>query len=129
VCALAQLVEQPRVLDCDDRLFGEGADQLDLPLSERLDPLAGEKQDADGIALPQQWDTERGVDFSDRDHLRQSVFWIRRDISSMDHVAFQHCPASDAGAAGLVDMVLRGRDQLGREGEVCRWPVDLTVTR
>src|SRR5262249_24617063 len=27
---LAQLVEEPRVLDCDDRLVGEGGNQLDL---------------------------------------------------------------------------------------------------
>ena len=35
-CA-AQLVEQPRVLDGDDGLIGEGADQLDLLVGERAD--------------------------------------------------------------------------------------------
>src|SRR5580704_5747709 len=33
--ALAQFVEQPRVLDGDDRLGGEGLNQLDLLLSKR----------------------------------------------------------------------------------------------
>ena len=37
-----QFAEQPRVLDRDDRLVGEGAHQLDLPLGERLDPLPRE---------------------------------------------------------------------------------------
>ena len=37
---LALLGQQPRVLDRDHRLIGEGADQFDLPVGERLDPLA-----------------------------------------------------------------------------------------
>ena len=37
VCTLAQLVEQPRVLDGDDRLRGEVPDQLDLLVGERPD--------------------------------------------------------------------------------------------
>ena len=32
--ALAQLVEQPRVLDCDDRLIGESLDERDLLVAE-----------------------------------------------------------------------------------------------
>src|SRR5829696_8288938 len=40
VGALAQFVEQARVLDGDDRLIGEGGDQLDLPLGERANLLA-----------------------------------------------------------------------------------------
>ncbi len=34
-----QFAEQPRVLDRDDRLVGEGAHQLDLPVGERLDRM------------------------------------------------------------------------------------------
>ena len=37
---LPLLGQQPRVLDRDHRLIGEGADELDLPVGERLDPLA-----------------------------------------------------------------------------------------
>ena len=40
VGALAQLVEQPRVLDGDDGLGGEVRDQLDLLIGERTDFLA-----------------------------------------------------------------------------------------
>ena len=39
VRALAQLVEQPRVLDGDDGLSGEVLDQLDLLVSEWLHSL------------------------------------------------------------------------------------------
>ena len=38
--ALAQFVEQPRVLDGDDRLVGEGLDQRDLLVAERPHFLA-----------------------------------------------------------------------------------------
>ena len=40
VGALAQLVEQPRVLDGDDGLRGEVLHQLDLLVGERADLLA-----------------------------------------------------------------------------------------
>ena len=35
---LALLGHQPRVLDRDHGLIGEGADEFDLPIGERLDP-------------------------------------------------------------------------------------------
>ena len=41
VGALAQLVEQPRVLDGDDRLGGEVLHQLDLFVRERAGPPGG----------------------------------------------------------------------------------------
>ena len=34
VCTLPQFVEQPRVLDGDDRLGGEARDECDLPVGE-----------------------------------------------------------------------------------------------
>jgi len=42
-----QLVEQPRVLDCDDRLIGKGLEQLDLLVRKRscLWPPDGKRTD------------------------------------------------------------------------------------
>ena len=40
--ALAELLEQPHVLDGDHRLVGEGFEQIDLPVGERLDDFAAE---------------------------------------------------------------------------------------
>ena len=57
---LALLGHQPRVLDRDHRLIGEGADKFDLPVGERLDPLAREHDDADRLAFAQQRHAERG---------------------------------------------------------------------
>src|SRR6516162_4251858 len=50
---LARFSDQPRILDCDHRLIGEGAHQLDLPLGERLDPLPHHRKRADELAFTQ----------------------------------------------------------------------------
>ena len=47
--ALLLRLEQPRVLDGDHRLIGEGLDQLDLLLGERPYRLRGEDKHADWI--------------------------------------------------------------------------------
>src|SRR5271157_5996183 len=56
----AQLVQQPRVLDGNDRLVGEGRHQLDLFRSERLRRVSSYKDHADDIFLAQEWYAERG---------------------------------------------------------------------
>ena len=48
---LALLGQQPRILDRDDRLIGEGADKIDLPIGKRSNPLAREQDDADHFAF------------------------------------------------------------------------------
>jgi hypothetical protein len=49
-----QFGKQPRILHRDDRLVGKGADQLDLPLSERLDPFPREIDGAEHGLLAQE---------------------------------------------------------------------------
>ena len=56
VGALAQFVEQPRVLDGDDGLGGEVRDQLDLLVGEGTDFLAIDSDDADQFVLLQHRD-------------------------------------------------------------------------
>jgi hypothetical protein len=51
--ALAQFTQEPRVLNRDDRLVGEGAHQLDLPLGKGFDPLSAKGNYADWLTLPQ----------------------------------------------------------------------------
>src|ERR1700757_3139149 len=51
---LAGLGNEPGVFDRDDGLVGKGADQLDLPLGKRLDPLPTNPDDPDRLALAQQ---------------------------------------------------------------------------
>ena len=60
-----QFVDQPRILDRDHRLVGEGADQLDLPLGERLDAQSGQRDHADRLAVAQQRCSHRRADSVD----------------------------------------------------------------
>ena len=57
-----QLVEEPRVLDGDDGLIGEGLEQGDLSLGEELDLGAAQRDRADRDAFPHQGHAKDGVD-------------------------------------------------------------------
>jgi hypothetical protein len=49
--ACLHLVEQPHVLDCDHRLVGEGRDQVDLLLRERINEVTREQEDTYRCAI------------------------------------------------------------------------------
>src|SRR5262245_24175548 len=53
-----QFVEQPRVLDSDDRLIGEGLGEFDLLIGERFKYRSGEHKRADRSTISQQRDAE-----------------------------------------------------------------------
>src|SRR5262245_5284469 len=59
------LVEQPRILDRNDRLVGKRLDQLDLPLSKGLHHRTREREGADRRAFSQQGDAEHGAEFAE----------------------------------------------------------------
>ena len=60
--ARLHLVEQPHVLDRDHRLVGEGGDQLDLLVGERLEPSsASDTMTPIGLPFAQQRDAEHGA--------------------------------------------------------------------
>ena len=56
-----QLLEQPHVLDGDHRLVGEGPQQRNLLVGERLDLGASDPDRADGCALAQQRNAQEGA--------------------------------------------------------------------
>ena len=47
----ARLAQEPRILDRDDRLIGEGSDQFDLPLAEWMNPLTRESENPDRLPV------------------------------------------------------------------------------
>src|SRR5947209_1254015 len=55
---LLRLSDQSRVLDRDDRLVGEGADQLDLPRGKGFDTVMEKNDDPGRLALAQQRDPQ-----------------------------------------------------------------------
>ena len=57
-----QLIEEPRILHCDDCLVGEGPYQLDLPIGEWLHALTSKQDDADDVALAQLAEQPRILD-------------------------------------------------------------------
>ena len=59
--ALPQFVEQPRVLDGDDRLGGEIADKIDLLVGKRVNILMVDGDRADQFIVAEHGDGERGT--------------------------------------------------------------------
>ena len=55
-----ELGEQPRVLDGDDRLVGEGGDHVDLRVSERADLRPPHEEQSNQLVLPQHRDGQHG---------------------------------------------------------------------
>src|SRR5262249_2588947 len=55
----AQLVEQPRVLDRDHRLVGEGLEKSDLLIGERINFGTSKLNCSDRYPLAEQWNTGR----------------------------------------------------------------------
>jgi hypothetical protein len=57
VIARFQLLEQPHVLDSNDRLVGEGVQQRYLRIGERPNFHSANDDDPDRSALAQQWNS------------------------------------------------------------------------
>ena len=97
--ALLQFTEQPRVLDRDDRLVGEGANQLDLPLGERLDPLPRQSSMiADRLALAQQRYAKRVRTLPTVIDLGSGVFRVGGDIGDQTTLPSRRAPAGNRPA-------------------------------
>src|SRR4029077_1413618 len=64
---LAQFVEQPRVLNGDDRLSGEVLDQLDLLLGKGTNLLAVDGESADQLIVFEHRYIDRGSSTAERD--------------------------------------------------------------
>src|SRR5262249_15956745 len=84
----AQFVEQPRVLDGDDSLVGEGGGQLDLPLGEWTHGFALYDDDSDWGPFAQEWDTEQGTKAAEPLALRVSIFGISTNTGDVHSPGF-----------------------------------------
>ena len=81
-----QLGEQPRVLDGDHGLVGEGGDEVDLLVGERADLRPAHEEQSDQIVLPQHGDGQHGAVAADPLRLwyshsgsaRASMMWTVR---------------------------------------------------
>ena len=87
--AVAQLLEQARVLDRDHRLVREGGGQLDLRVGERLDARAGDNKDTDHRVFAQKRNAEHRAGASKLDRSRKSVFRVLQDVRDMHDPTLQ----------------------------------------
>src|SRR6516165_3734927 len=105
------LVEQPHVLDSDDGLVGEGLDQLDLLVGERLYGIARESDHPDRGSLAHQRYAEQGAP---ADFLRGGELIVRigLGIDNMHGLAFKQGSSHDAVTPGLEWDALKHRYEL-----------------
>src|SRR5260370_25326639 len=82
------LVEQPHVLDGDDRLIGEGRYQLDLLVCEWPYLGARQGQNADRDALAQHRNTKNSTISVESSRL-EGVFWINLYVVNMNRSPFE----------------------------------------
>ena len=104
--ALLLGLEQAYIFDRDHRLVGEGADQFDLLVGKRLDPLARQNDDARRRPLAQQRNAEHGAGAADLRAFFELVFSIRQYIGNLHRSAFKH-GATDNRAFAKRNRMLR----------------------
>ena len=107
-CAKASRVsvKEPCVLDRDDRLIGDGRDQRDLLLGERLDARAAECDDADQRILADQRYPQHCPLKAELDRFGPGVFEVGRRVLDMHRTPFERRPAGQ-GAAAQRDRIAR----------------------
>ena len=96
--------EQPHVLDGDDRLVGEGFDQLDLLVGEWLDGRACQRDHADRMSFAQQRHAQHGAEAADLLRFGPDVFRIGQTVREVNRARFQR-GAPDKRPAARPDRV------------------------
>src|SRR5712691_692538 len=95
-----ELGEEADVLDGDDRLVGEGLQQLDLAIRERPGLGARHHDDTDGRTFPPHWYEEAASIANRARHHLILVFRIDLHVGYVGNRAIQDCPARPAAPAG-----------------------------
>ena len=91
--ALLQFLQQPHVLDGDNRLIGKGRHQIDLSCGKRSRIGSEDDNDTDRNTLSKQRDAEyRSEIYELRDIM---IFRISSKIGNVNHSAFQHGSSCD----------------------------------
>ena len=83
--ARLHLLEEPHILDRDNRLVGEGGDEVDLLLCERPGLGARQGDHADRFVLLQQRDPEHRPESADPLRVGPCVLRIHKTVRNMNH--------------------------------------------
>jgi hypothetical protein len=124
--ASLHLVEQPRVLNRDHGLVGEGLDQRDLRIGERLDLQAIGQNDAEQFILFEHRDGENGPECFDVFCL-EGIFWVGLHIVDVDRSALEHSAARCAVPAWPDRMVRHPLFELRRRVVIRHHAKELAV--
>ena len=121
VGAPAQLIQQPRVLDGDDRLVGERRHQVDLFRGKWLRPVSPYKDHSDDLSLTQERDAQRSPITGNLLGITPRIFRVRQHIEDVNHSSLQrgasgHAASIDRGSLELL-IIPQARVDLGSKTE------------
>src|SRR6516164_5525230 len=94
------LLKQPGVLDRDDRLVGEGFDQLDLLLCERPYSNAMKDQQTYWNPLAQKWHAEDCAIIAESRGFKEGVFRVSKNIRDLNGFSLLQDAADHTAATG-----------------------------
>ena len=123
----SQFLEQPHVLDGDHRLVGEGCDQLDLLVSERLDFCSLDMNHSDEGTFSQHGNSEHRSEVTNLLRLGHFIFGVREDIGNMNRPTLKGGPAVEDRTPRPNYVLSPEISELGWNAVVSRHAKDLTV--
>ena len=91
---LLQFREEAHVLDGDDRLVGEGLQELDLLLRERSGLRSGRGDHADRVPMMEHRDSQAATVSCHLRHVGQLVLRIGENVWNLDNVTRQDDPTA-----------------------------------
>src|SRR4029450_11646810 len=104
---------EPDVLDRDHCLVGEGLNQLDLLVGERMHFGADQNDHADRDSLAQQWHAEHCAKAADLGRFEPCIFGISENIGHMNSPALKHSSPDDRASPNLDRMSFDVLDEGG----------------
>jgi hypothetical protein len=124
----AQLIEQPRILDCDNGLIGEGRHQLDLLVGKRLHNRSPDEDHPYDIALPQERGSERRSITANPLVLKVSILRIDQHVGNMNQSAFKRRSSNDTASIHRNRMLFDVFLIFGRKAITCGDTEEFAVT-
>src|SRR5438132_7704492 len=104
--ARLHLVEQPHVLDRDDRLVGESRDKLDFLLRKRPHYRPRQSNDPNRVSLSQERHTKHSAKGVKLDKFGHSVFRIALSVWNVNYLALKHGPSGQRSPIDRNGMLL-----------------------
>jgi hypothetical protein len=122
------LLKQPRVLDRDHGLVGEGGDEIDLLIGKRSWRRSRHRHDADAASFSQQRDTQQGAEARELSTLVPGVLRVGENVGYVNRRYFQRRSRHQRASARRYRVLSRVLLIFRRKAVVRRQTVHLAVT-